>query len=95
MIPFGLSSAAAVRVGQAVGRLDLRSVRVAGWMALIAFVYALVMSALFVGVPRFFCDFHSDETLLRTGGLRPPHLCGVSAVRRHPDRRDRGAPRHR
>ena len=43
MIPLGISSAAAVRVGQAVGRKDLRGVEVAGWTA-------LAMSAAFMGL---------------------------------------------
>lgn len=34
MVPLGVSSAAAVRVGQAIGRLDLAGARVAGWSAL-------------------------------------------------------------
>src|SRR6185295_4389042 len=34
MVPLGLSSAAAVRVGQAVGRRDPHGVRLAGWTAL-------------------------------------------------------------
>jgi MATE family multidrug resistance protein len=69
MIPLGLSSAAAVRVGQAVGRFDSYGARRAGWTALgISFVYALVMSALFVGTPRLFLSiFTSDELLLKTG----------------------------
>jgi MATE family multidrug resistance protein len=69
MIPLGLSSAAAVRVGQAVGRLDSRGIRLAGWTALvIAFVYAICMSALFIGVPRLFLSiFTNDDLLLRTG----------------------------
>ena len=35
MVPLGISSAAAVRVGQAVGRRDPRGVAVAGWTALL------------------------------------------------------------
>jgi MATE family multidrug resistance protein len=70
MVPFGLSSAAAVRVGQAVGRGDPRGVRLAGWVALsLSLVYALMMSALFVVEPRIFLRmFTSDATLLRVGG---------------------------
>src|SRR6185295_8170687 len=45
MVPLGLSSAAAVRVGQAVGRRDPHGVRLAGWSALaLAIGFALVMS---------------------------------------------------
>ncbi len=42
MVPLGISSAAAVRVGQAMGRRDSRGVAVAGWTA-------LAMSAAFMG----------------------------------------------
>jgi MATE family multidrug resistance protein len=69
MVPFGLSSAAAVRVGHAVGRGDPRGVRLAGWVALsLSLVYALGMSALFVLEPRMFLSiFTRDATLLRIG----------------------------
>ena len=42
MVPLGISSAAAVRVGQAVGRRDPHGVAVSGWTA-------LLLSALFMG----------------------------------------------
>ncbi len=42
MVPLGISSAAAVRVGQAAGRRDPRGVAAAGWAA-------LAMAALFMG----------------------------------------------
>ena len=42
MVPLGISSAAAVRVGQAVGRKDPRSAAFSGWTA-------LLLSALFMG----------------------------------------------
>lgn len=42
MVPLGISSAAAVRVGQAYGRGDLRGAAVAGWTA-------LLLSSLFMG----------------------------------------------
>lgn len=69
MVPYGLGSAAAVRVGQAVGRGDPRGVRLAGWVALsLSLVYALGLSALFVLAPRMFLKiFTSDPTLLRVG----------------------------
>jgi MATE family multidrug resistance protein len=42
MVPLGISSAAAVRVGQAYGRRDLRAAAAAGWTA-------LLLSSLFMG----------------------------------------------
>jgi MATE family multidrug resistance protein len=69
MVPLGLGSAAAVRVGQAVGRHDRHGVRLAGWVALgLAVSYALVLSSLFVVVPEMFLRvFTNDTGLLRTG----------------------------
>ena len=70
MVPFGLSSAAAVRVGQAVGRGDPRGVRLAGWVALsLSLVYALMHVGVVRDVePRMFLRiFTSDATLLRVG----------------------------
>jgi MATE family multidrug resistance protein len=43
MVPLGISSAAAVRVGQAVGRRDPHGVAVSGWTA-------LLLSSIFMGV---------------------------------------------
>jgi MATE family multidrug resistance protein len=69
MIPFGLGSAAAVRVGQAVGRGDSRSARRSGAVALlVALVYAMIMSTLFAMWPRLFLNvFTEDGALLRVG----------------------------
>ena len=53
MVPYGLSTAAAVRVGHAVGRRDPHGARVSGWMALaIAAVVMTASAALFAGLPR-------------------------------------------
>jgi MATE family multidrug resistance protein len=69
MVPFGLSSAAAVRVGQAVGRGDPRGVRLAGGTALgLAVVFACGMSMTFVVAPRpFLRIFTADAALLQLG----------------------------
>lgn len=69
MVPFGLSSAAAVRVGQAVGRDDPQGVRLSGWIALgLSLLYALFISVLFVARPDAFLRiFTNDEMLLRVG----------------------------
>lgn len=69
MVPFGLASAAAVRVGQAVGRRDAPGVRHAGWVALgLALTFEILISAWFVLQPRFFLGiFTGDEALLKVG----------------------------
>jgi MATE family multidrug resistance protein len=69
MIPFGLSSAAAVAVGHAVGRGDLRAARRAGWLALgISAALAAVVAALFATMPALFIlPFSSDAAVLAVG----------------------------
>jgi len=69
MVPFGLSSAAAVRVGHAVGRRDRHGVRLAGWSALgLSLVSATVVATLFVLIPRVFLRlFTQDPSVLAVG----------------------------
>ena len=71
MIPYGLSSAAAVRVGQAVGRGDAHGRRVAGWAAIaIGFVFAGAMSVLLVAMPEAFLRlFTADASVLTVGAM--------------------------
>jgi MATE family multidrug resistance protein len=66
MVPYGLSSAAAVRVGQAAGRHDDAGVRQAGTAALgLAVLFALTMSVLFAMAPGpFLRVFTTDPALL-------------------------------
>jgi MATE family, multidrug efflux pump len=69
MVPYGLSSAAAVRVGQAVGRRDPHGVRVAGWSALgLSLAFAMCVSGIFATMPSpLLRIFTADATLLRVG----------------------------
>jgi len=69
MIPLGLSSAAAVRVGQAVGRRDLSGVQLAGKSAfLLASIFMLVTAGIYAVAPRQLLGlFTADETVLRLG----------------------------
>ena len=71
MIPLGLSSAAAVRVGQAVGRRDAEGVRRAGWAALgLAVVFGLAMSGAYAIAPGPFLGvFTRDAELLHVGAI--------------------------
>jgi len=71
MVPLGISSAAAVRVGQAVGRKDRQGVAVSGWAA-------LLLSSLFMGAaglalwtaPRSIVRmFIGDPAVIATGGV--------------------------
>jgi MATE family multidrug resistance protein len=69
MVPLGISSAAAVRVGQAVGRKDTRGAAAAGWSA-------VLLSTLFMGaagvalwvVPKWIVEIYThDPDVIRIG----------------------------
>ncbi len=71
MVPLGISSAAAVRVGQAAGRKDPAGIAAAGWTA-------LLLSAVFMGsagialaaAPRFIVRlFIGDAAVIALGGV--------------------------
>ncbi len=66
MVPLGLSGAASVRVGQAVGRGDGRGAAAAGWAALVvAGVFMLGSSVMFELVPRLIArGFTPDEGVI-------------------------------
>jgi MATE family multidrug resistance protein len=69
MVPLGISSAGAVRVGQAVGRCDPEGVRRAGWTALALGVGFMALAALsFFTMPRAILSIYTDDiTLIDTG----------------------------
>lgn len=71
MVPLGFNSAAAVRVGQAVGRRDPHGVRVAGWVALmLTGGFALVTSAVIALAPTpFLRIFTSEPSVLDVGAV--------------------------
>jgi MATE family multidrug resistance protein len=69
MVPLGLGSAGAVRVGQAVGRMDAAGAERAGWTALLfGAAFMTMTAAAFVLAPRLLIGaFTSDEGVLRIG----------------------------
>ncbi|HEX7879793.1 MAG TPA: MATE family efflux transporter, partial [Candidatus Eisenbacteria bacterium] len=69
MVPLGISSAGAVRVGQAVGAGDKRQAARAGWTALFTSAAFMTCSGLVFAVfPKPFVDaFTDDPEVLRTG----------------------------
>jgi MATE family multidrug resistance protein len=78
MVPLGISSAAAVRVGQAYGRRDIRAAAVSGWTA-------LLLSSLFMGmagvvlaiVPQWIVRLYiGDAAVVAVGAL----LLRIAAV---------------
>jgi MATE family multidrug resistance protein len=78
MVPLGISSAAAVRVGQAVGRKDPRGVALSGWAA-------VLLGALFMGsaglslwlIPRCIVVLYSGDPAVITAGVA---LLQIAAV---------------
>ncbi len=71
MVPLGISSAAAVRVGQALGRKDLRGASRSGWTALglgAGFMACAALTLLLV--PRAIVRLYTpDAAVIRTGAL--------------------------
>jgi MATE family multidrug resistance protein len=69
MVPFGISSAAAVRVGQAVGRRDPRGATIAGWTAIaIGVAFMATAAAVFLIAPgMLFRAFTSDRAVIEIG----------------------------
>ena len=69
MIPLGLASAGAVRVGHAVGALEPRRAAAAGWTAiLLGGAFTTTAAILFLTVPRALIGlFSQDENVLRLG----------------------------
>jgi MATE family multidrug resistance protein len=78
MVPLGIASAAAVRVGHAVGRRDGPGAEHAGWAAILMGIAAMSTTALaFVLLPRVLIGvFTHDPDVLRTGTW----LLGVGAI---------------
>ncbi|MEO5821318.1 MAG: MATE family efflux transporter [Vicinamibacteraceae bacterium] len=78
MVPLGIASAAAVRVGHAVGRRDGPGAEHAGWAAILLGTAAMTTTALaFVTLPRLLIGlFTRDPDVVRTGTW----LLGVGAV---------------
>ena len=70
MIPYGISSAAAVRVGHAIGRRDPRGARHAGWVAISLALGAMSCSAvLFALAPEALIRPFSDDREVLTIGV--------------------------
>ncbi len=69
MVPLGISSAAAVRVGQNLGRKDPAGARRAGWSAIILGAgFMTCAGLLFVSLPRTLAGaFSPDPEVVRTG----------------------------
>jgi multidrug resistance protein, MATE family len=69
MVPLGISSAAAVRVGQNLGRGDVEGARRAGWSAiLLGACFMSCSGVIFVTLPRMIArGFSSDPSVIHAG----------------------------
>jgi MATE family multidrug resistance protein len=69
MVPYGVSSAAAVRVGQELGRRNPAAARRAGWSAIVLGVAFMGCSGLvFVSIPKVIARaFSPDPAVVRVG----------------------------
>jgi MATE family multidrug resistance protein len=69
MVPLGLASAGAVRVGHAVGARDVRRARLAGWTALVLGAGVMIMLGLvlFLFPARLLSAFTTDARVLDIG----------------------------
>jgi MATE family multidrug resistance protein len=69
MVPYGIGSAGAVRVGQAIGRRDTPGARAAGWAAIVLGVaFMALASSLFLAFPRALVRaYTADERVIAIG----------------------------
>lgn len=78
MVPLGISSAAAVRVGHAIGRGDHAGASRAGWTALaLGAAFMLTASAAFILLPRTIIGGFTDQPEVFRAGVS---LLGVAAL---------------
>jgi MATE family multidrug resistance protein len=78
MVPLGISSAAAVRVGQAIGRRDADAAARAGWAALVLGVAFMSCAAIsFVLFPNYIVRIYTFDPEVMNIGIR---LLAVAAI---------------
>jgi len=71
MVPLGIASAAAVRVGQAIGRRDPQGAARAGWTAItLGGAFMAVSGLVFILIPETIVRFYTqDADLVKAGGI--------------------------
>lgn len=78
MVPLGISSAAAVRVGQAVGRRDLLATQRAGWAALLLGVGFMSLSAIgFMAAGRWIVTLFTSDAAVAAITVKLLFLAGI------------------
>ena len=87
MVPLGVSAAAAVSVGHAVGAGDPERARRAGWLALgLGTSFMLLAAVVFLVAPKPLIELYThDPRVLAVGPSPPVAGRGFSDFRRHPD----------
>ena len=93
MVPFGISMAATVRVGHAVGRGDAGAVRRAGYVAtwlgiVLAAILTLAVIVSRFGIAELFLGESTDAAARTLGDVAVGRI-DLLHRRRHPDRRRR------
>jgi hypothetical protein len=95
MVPLGLSSAAAARVGYAVGRGDHAGAARAGWSDLaLGLAFMTTTALVFVAAPDAILRVFTDDARVRASGVGLL-LIAAAALRRRAGRADWRASRHR
>jgi len=70
MVPLGISAAAAVRVGQAVGRRDARGVAISGWTAILLGSLFMASAGLCLWlIPRWIVALYSVDASVSPAGI--------------------------
>jgi len=78
MVPLGISSAAAVRVGQAVGRKDTGGAALSGWMAVLLGALFMATAGLALAlVPRWIVGAFSSDPAVIAAGAVLLEICAV------------------
>ena len=81
MVPLGISSAAAVRVGQAVGRKSPQGIAVSGWTALLlgaGFMGAAGLALAFV--PRWIARLYTGEAAVIAAGITLLRIAAIFQI---------------
>jgi multidrug resistance protein, MATE family len=81
MVPLGISSAAAVRVGQAVGRKDPRGTATAGWTALLlAFLVMGTAGLALTLVPGWIARLYTPEAAVIAAGITLLRIAAIFQI---------------
>lgn len=81
MVPLGISSAAAIAVGHAVGALEFRRARLTGWLAMaMGAGFMMLVAVLFVCVPKPLIALYTHDPAVAAVGVPLLGLCAAFAI---------------